>query len=276
MIKFFLVSINNEKIAYKVSKDGAIFYDSPKALMTRNLVDYFNEEDRDKILSLCDISNNSKLKTKESYLLVLIFALFLSCLFSAIPLSQTKAFIFNSIQPAGILIFPLTFIFLDTINEVFGRKQGRLAVYTASACMAISAAFITISLNFIVQQTTEHDSFITVFKELPKLLIINSLCVLIADTVNNFTYNLLKGYLRGKLLALRCYCSTLIGQFFYSITWIFLFFFEKLSTEEKISYIFANYGFKVLYGLAVCTPLTLLTVYIVKRVLYKGYVDTIE
>ncbi|MER5130227.1 queuosine precursor transporter [Serratia marcescens] len=276
MIKFFLVSINNEKIAYKVSKDGAIFYDSPKALMTRNLVDYFNEEDRDKILSLCDISNNSKLKTKESYLLVLIFALFLSCLFSAIPLSQTKSFIFNSIQPAGILIFPLTFIFLDTINEVFGRKQGRLAVYTASACMAISAAFITISLNFIVQQTTEHDSFITVFKELPKLLIINSLCVLIADTVNNFTYNLLKGYLRGKLLALRCYCSTLIGQFFYSITWIFLFFFEKLSTEEKISYIFANYGFKVLYGLAVCTPLTLLTVYIVKRVLYKGYVDTIE
>lgn len=276
MINFFLVSIKNGKIAYKVSKDGAIFYDSPKALMTRNLVDYFSEEDRDKILSLCDIPKNTKLKTKESYLLLLFFALFLSCLFSAIPLSQTKVSILNSIQPAGILIFPLTFVFLDTINEIFGRKQGRFAVYTASACMAVSALFINISLNFINQETIEHDSFITVFKELPKLLIINSLCVLIADTVNNFTYNILKGYLRGKLLALRCFCSTLIGQFFYSITWIFLFFFEKLSTEEKISYIFSNYGFKVLYGLAVCTPLTLLTVYIVRRVLYKGIVDTIE
>lgn len=276
MIRFFLVSTSNGKIAYKVSKDGAVFYDTPNVLMTRNLVDYFSEEDRDRILSLCDISKNSKLKTKESYLLVLIFALFLSCLFSAIPLSQTKASILNSIQPAGILIFPLTFVFLDTINEVFGRRQGRASVYIASTCMAISAAFIITSLNFINQETAEHDSFITVFKELPKLLIINSLCVLIADTVNNFTYNFLKGYLRGRLLALRCFCSTLIGQFFYSVTWIFLFFFEKLSTEEKISYIFANYGFKVLYGLAICTPLTLLTVYIVKRVLYKGHIDTIE
>lgn len=276
MVRFFLVSTENGKIAYKVSKDGAIFYDTPNILMTRNLVDYFSDDDKDKILSLCDISEGSKLKTKESYLLVLISALFLTCLFSAIPLSQTKATIFNSIQPAGILIFPLTFAFLDTINEVFGRKQGRASVYIASTCMAISASFIFISLGFISQEVAEHNSFVTVFKELPRLLLINSLCVLIADTINNFTYNFLKGYLRGKLLALRCFCSTLIGQFFYSITWIFLFFFEKLSTEEKLSYIFANYGFKVLYGLAICTPLTLLTVYIVKRVLYKGHISTVE
>lgn len=276
MIRFFLISTKNGKIAYKVSKDGAIFYDTPNVLMTRNLVDYFSDDERDEILSLCDISENSKLKTKESYLLVLLFALFLTCLFSAIPLSQTKATIFNSIQPAGILIFPLTFVFLDTINEAFGRRQGRASVYIASTCMAISAAFIFISLSFIDKETAEHNSFVTVFKELPKLLLINSLCVLIADTVNNFTYNFLKGYLRGELLALRCFSSTLIGQFFYSITWIFLFFFEKLSTEEKISYIFTNYGFKVLYGLAICTPLTLLIVHIVKRILYKGHISTMK
>jgi len=274
-VKFILVDIANNKISYKIRDGGAVFSDKVDTILHKNLVDFFSEDDKSKILASYGVSDAPVFLTKGESVFTILLTLFITCLFVAIPLSQTKVTILSYIQPGGILIFPITFVFLDSINEIFGRKKGKLAVATASLSLAIGSAFISISLRLSGVEATTHASFIAVYNDLPYLLLINSICVLLADNFNNIIYNNLKAHLRGSYLLFRCFVSTVIGQLIYSIVWILAFYHDKLEWNEKLIYILNNYEFKVLYSLVICAPLTLFTVWLAKKYIYDTRVKTL-
>ncbi|QUM88666.1 hypothetical protein HWV03_07535 [Moritella sp. 36] len=54
-----------------------------------------------------------------------LFTLFITFLLLAIPMSPDPVTTFNTVQPAGILIFPLTFIIIDSVNELFGYRENK-------------------------------------------------------------------------------------------------------------------------------------------------------
>ncbi|BEM31295.1 queuosine precursor transporter [Serratia ureilytica] len=267
-VRFILVGIANNKISYKIRDGGAVFSDNVDSILHKNLVDFFSEEDKSKILASYGISDAPVFLTKGESIFTILLTLFITCLFVAIPLSQTKVAILSYIQPGGIIIFPITFVFLDSINEIFGRKKGKLAIITASVSLAIASIFIFFSLKLKGVETASHANFIAVYTNLPRLLLINSICVLLADNFNNIIYNNLKAHLRGSYLLFRCFISTIIGQLVYSIVWILAFYHERLEWNEKITYILNNYEFKVIFSLLICAPLTLFTVWLAKTYIY--------
>ncbi|WP_440514937.1 queuosine precursor transporter [Serratia sarumanii] len=267
-VKFILVGIANNKISYKIRDGGAVFSDNVDSILHKNLVDFFSEEDKSKILASYGISDAPAFLTKGESIFTILLTLFITCLFVAIPLSQTKVAILSYIQPGGIIIFPITFVFLDSINEIFGRKKGKLAIITASVSLAIASIFIFFSLKLKGVETASHANFIAVYTNLPRLLLINSICVLLADNFNNIIYNNLKAHLRGSYLLFRCFISTIIGQLVYSIVWILAFYYDRLEWNEKITYILNNYEFKVIFSLLICAPLTLFTVWLAKTYIY--------
>lgn len=267
-VRFILVGIANNKISYKIRDGGAVFSDNVDSILHKNLVDFFSEEDKSKILASYGISDAPVFLTKGESIFTILLILFITCLFVAIPLSQTKVAILSYIQPGGILIFPITFVFLDSINEIFGRKKGKLAIITASVSLAIASIFIFFSLKLKGVETASHANFIAVYTNLPRLLLINSICVLLADNFNNIIYNNLKAHLRGSYLLFRCFISTIIGQLVYSIVWILAFYHDRLEWNEKITYILNNYEFKVIFSLIICAPLTLFTVWLAKTYIY--------
>ncbi|HBC5194965.1 queuosine precursor transporter [Serratia ureilytica] len=267
-VRFILVGIANNKISYKIRDGGAVFSDNVDSILHKNLVDFFSEEDKSKILASYGISDAPVFLTKGESIFTILLTLFITCLFVAIPLSQTKVAILSYIQPGGIIIFPITFVFLDSINEIFGRKKGKLAIITASVSLAIASIFIFFSLKLKGVETVSHANFIAVYTNLPRLLLINSICVLLADNFNNIIYNNLKAHLRGSYLLFRCFISTIIGQLVYSIVWILAFYHDRLEWNEKITYILNNYEFKVIFSLIICAPLTLFTVWSAKTYIY--------
>ncbi|WP_337043911.1 queuosine precursor transporter [Serratia nevei] len=267
-VRFILVGIANNKISYKIRDGGAVFSDNVDSILHKNLVDFFSEEDKSKILASYGISDAPVFLTKGESIFTILLTLFITCLFVAIPLSQTKVAILSYIQPGGIIIFPITFVFLDSINEIFGRKKGKLAIIMASVSLAIASIFIFFSLKLKGVETVSHANFIAVYNNLPRLLLINSICVLLADNFNNIIYNNLKAHLRGNYLLFRCFISTIIGQLVYSIVWILGFYHDKLEWNEKITYILNNYEFKVIFSLTICAPLTLFTVWLAKTYIY--------
>lgn len=267
-VRFILVGIANNKISYKIRDGGAVFSDNVDSILHKNLVDFFSEEDKSKILASYGISDAPVFLTKGESIFTILLTLFITCLFVAIPLSQTKVAILSYIQPGGIIIFPITFVFLDSINEIFGRKKGKLAIITASVSLAIASIFIFFSLKLKGVETVSHANFIAVYTNLPRLLLINSICVLLADNFNNIIYNNLKAHLRGSYLLFRCFVSTIIGQLVYSIVWILAFYHDRLEWNEKITYILNNYEFKVIFSLIICAPLTLFTVWLAKTYIY--------
>ncbi|WJD90476.1 queuosine precursor transporter (plasmid) [Serratia marcescens] len=267
-VRFILVGIANNKISYKIRDGGAVFSDNVDSILHKNLVDFFSEEDKSKILASYGISDAPVFLTKGESIFTILLTLFITCLFVAIPLSQTKVAILSYIQPGGIIIFPITFVFLDSINEIFGRKKGKLAIITASVSLAIASVFIFFSLKLKGVETVSHANFIAVYTNLPRLLLINSICVLLADNFNNIIYNNLKAHLRGGYLLFRCFISTIIGQLVYSLVWILAFYHDRLEWNEKITYILNNYEFKVIFSLIICAPLTLFTVWLAKTYIY--------
>ncbi|WP_193160983.1 queuosine precursor transporter [Serratia ureilytica] len=267
-VRFILVGIANNKISYKIRDGGAVFSDNVDSILHKNLVDFFSEEDKSKILASYGISDAPVFLTKGESIFTILLTLFITCLFVAIPLSQTKVAILSYVQPGGILVFPITFVFLDSINEIFGRKKGKLAIITASLSLAIASVFIFFSLKLKGVETASHANFITVYTNLPRLLLINSICVLLADNFNNVIYNNLKAHLRGNYLLFRCFISTIIGQLVYSIVWILAFYHDRLEWNEKITYILNNYEFKVVFSLIICAPLTLFTAWLAKTYIY--------
>ena len=267
-VRFILVGIANNKISYKIRDGGAVFSDNVDSILHKNLVDFFSEEDKSKILASYGISDAPVFLTKGESIFTILLTLFITCLFVAIPLSQTKVAILSYIQPGGIITFPITFVFLDSINEIFGRKKGKLAIITASVSLAIASIFIFFSLKLKGVETVSHANFIAVYTNLPRLLLINSICVLLADNFNNIIYNNLKAHLRGSYLLFRCFISTIIGQLVYSIVWILAFYHDRLEWNEKITYILNNYEFKVIFSLIICAPLTLFTVWLAKTYIY--------
>ncbi|HID8218936.1 TPA: queuosine precursor transporter [Serratia marcescens] len=268
-VRFILVDISNNRVSYRIREDGAIFSDDTHAVLHKNLVDFFNEKDKGKILAAYGIDNESPFLSRGDTAQTIIFGLFITCLLIAIPLSQTKVLIGSNIQPGGIFIFPLTFIFLDTINEIFGRRKGRISVVTAALCLMTSALFVSFSLLLPGMEKSSHDKFIGVYQNLPYLLMTNAICVLIADSANNSIYNFLKGYFRGGFLWLRCAITTVVGQLIYSAIWISIFFYGKISFEEQLHFIISNYEFKVIYSFIVCTPMTVFLVWVAKKFIYS-------
>lgn len=270
VVRFILVDISNNRVSYRIREDGAIFSDDTHAVLHKNLVDFFNEKDKSKILAAYGIEKDSPFLSRGDTAQTVIFSLFITCLLIAIPFSQTKVLVWSYIQPGGILIFPLTFIFLDAINEIFGRRKGRISVIIASLCLMTSALFVSLCLLLPGAENSSHNKFIEVYQYLPSLLMTNAICVLIADSANNSIYNALKGYFRGGFLWLRCTITTVVGQLIYSAIWISIFFFGKISLEEQLHYIISNYEFKVIYSFIVCTPMTVFLVWLAKKFIYSN------
>ncbi|WP_443006164.1 MULTISPECIES: VUT family protein [unclassified Serratia (in: enterobacteria)] len=147
---------------------------------------------------------------------------------------------------------------------MYGRKHARNVILIGSLSLLFASLFIYLSINLssIDQGSGEHYNF--VFSNLPYLFVINALCLLLADGINNSIYSRMKLYSNGNFLLLRCLISIVFGQFLYSVIWILLFFGAELGWRELLGYVFSNYLFKLLYSFFVCIPLTFSTVIFIR------------
>lgn len=267
MDNFKLIDVNENIVSYMVSNGSTIFKENTKNIVIRNLFEFFSENDRERILSSLPDKQKQNHMTRRLYLYTFLLCLYMLSFMCSIPLSQNEIKIFSYIQPGGILIFPLSFVFIDSINEIFGRKHAKIAVHIICICLILGAFSFYISNMLVGLNLTKSSAFSLVYSNLPRLLIINAICVIVADSVNNYCYSHLRYYSRGKLFLLRCAVSTIIGQLLYSVIWILVFFHGTIPLIAQISLIISNYEFKFLYGFIFCLPLTFSIVFTIKKLI---------
>ncbi|AHF76956.1 hypothetical protein Sant_1904 [Sodalis praecaptivus] len=264
-----LEKITNNNISYRVKKGGHIFRDSADSLVRNHLIDFFSAHDRHTILVSCSLSPLDLNRYKEFTIFIVLLTLFVSSLLIAIPLSPNTISVFSGLQPGGILIFPLSFAFLDTINEIFGRKHARNTVLICACALLLAAGGIWLSLQLPGENPEQTKHYQATFSPLPWLFFINFICLLTADNANNYIYSRFKELCNGHYLVFRCLVSTLIGQFLYSLIWILMFFTTRMPLGDMLHYVLSNYLFKVVYSLLVCIPITFILVSGIRRELFK-------
>jgi len=79
---------------------------------------------------------------KYSSWFVLVVAIFVTCLITANITAVKLVTVFGFVLPAGIIIFPISYIFGDILTEVYGYRQARRVIWLGFFCNLIAVVAI--------------------------------------------------------------------------------------------------------------------------------------
>ncbi|MEX2217183.1 MAG: queuosine precursor transporter [Phycisphaerales bacterium] len=129
---------------------------------------------------------------------------------------------------AGMLSFPITFVLTDLLNEYFGRRNARRAVYIAFAMGALAFALIGVARALPILEgipgTATGASFENIFGAAALMYLASIAAFLIGSLLDILLFGIFKRMTGGRMVWLRATGSTVISQLFDSFL-VTIFFF---------------------------------------------------
>jgi len=202
---------------------------------------------------------------RYSYWFVFVVAIFVTCLVTANIISVKLVNIFGLVLPAGILIFPVSYISGDILTEVYGYAQARRVIWLGFFCNFI--VVIAVWLGKVMPPASFWDAQLAYERILgftPRLLAASFLAYLIGEFFNAFVMAKMKIVTNGRWLWMRTIGSTLVGQGFDSMVFITLAFAGTIPSKALALAVITQWLIKSAYE-AAATPLTYISVGFLKR-----------
>lgn len=148
-----------------------------------------------------------------SHRLVIIVAIFVTCLITANIIAVKVVSIGALIMPAAIIVFPLSYIFGDVLTEVYGFRTTRRVIWLGFACNLIFVIFVWAGqLLPAASFWTGQEAYETILGYTPRLLAASFCGYLVGEFVNSLVLAKLKILTRGRWLWTRTIGSTVVGQ----------------------------------------------------------------
>jgi len=204
---------------------------------------------------------------------VIITAIFVTCLITANITAVKLIDLFGLVLPAGIIIFPLSYITGDVLTEVYGYSRARRVIWLGFFCNFI--AVVAIWIGQILPAASFWDgqeAYTRILGFAPRILASSFLAYLVGEFANSFVLAKLKISTRGRWLWLRTIGSTLVGQGLDSLIFITLAFVGTISPSALLLAIVTQWLAKSIYE-AAATPLTYAVVNFLKRKEKMDYYD---
>jgi queuosine precursor transporter len=167
--------------------------------------------------------------------------------------------------PAGILCFPITYIFGDVLVEVYGYARTRRVIWTGLACQVLMAGFYYLSTLLAPAVFWQGQEAWTTFFSMSPRIVDGSLAAYAAgEFVNAIVMSKMKMRTAGRHLWMRTIGSTLIGEGVDTAVFNVVAFLGVFASGDLLSIIVSGYLLKVGYEV-VATPLTYAVVGWLKR-----------
>jgi uncharacterized integral membrane protein (TIGR00697 family) len=210
---------------------------------------------------------------KTSFWFVTIAALFVTCLITANIIAVKFILLLGFLVPAGVIVFPLSYLFGDVLTEVYGYAATRLVIWLGFFCNLIAVIAFTIG-GIAPAAPFWHDqtAYNTILGFTPRLLLGSFVAYLIGEFTNSFILAKLKIATKGRWLWTRTIGSTLIGEGFDTLIFILVAFWGVLPIGSMVQAILTQWIFKVIYEI-IATPFTYWIVSFLKR---KESLDTYD
>jgi queuosine precursor transporter len=199
--------------------------------------------------------------------LVVVTALFVTSLLTANIIAVKLVALGDLVVPAGVVIFPLSYIFGDVLTEVYGYRQARRVIWLGFLCNLLMVAAIWVGgLLPAAGFWDGQAAYERILGFTPRLLAASFAAYLVGEFANSYVLARLKMATRGRWLWTRTIGSTLVGQGLDSAVFITLAFAGVMPTADALlSAIFTQWLLKSAYEIVV-TPLTYVVVGFLKRV----------
>ena len=209
---------------------------------------------------------------KVSMLFVVLAVLFTSCIVLANIAAAKQLQFFSWNMPAGVLVFPISYIVSDVMVEVYGFKTFKNVIFLGFAMNLLAVLIFTVANVWSAPIWFEGaEAFDFVVSSTPRLLVAGLSAYLLGSWVNGIIMSKMKlsAYKNGTTegFKLRAVVSTLAGEFVDSMIFIPIAFLGVLPLEQIPSMIIVQVLFKTLYEIIIL-PVTSLVVAKVKN--YEG------
>ncbi len=197
-------------------------------------------------------------------ILLVITAIFVTCLITANIIAVKLIVIFGHVLPAAIIIFPISYIIGDILTEVYGYRYARAIIWLGFLCNLIAVAAIWAAGLIPAASFWEtQDSYDAILGYSPRLLVASFAAYLVGELANSSLLAKMKILTKGRWLWTRTIGSTIVGQGIDSMVFITIAF--SGGDAPIVTLILTQWIAKVGYEIAL-TPLTYAIVSQLKRI----------
>lgn len=204
---------------------------------------------------------------------IVVIAIFITSLITSNIISVKLIMLFGIVLPAGVIIFPISYVVGDILTEVYGYSHARRVIWLGFLCNLI--LMISIWFTGLLKPAPFWDgqsAYIKILGFTPRLLVASFTAYLFGEFVNAFVLARMKIATNGKWLWCRTISSTFFGQGLDSLLFITISFAGTIPIQNLLPIIVSQWFFKTAYEAAL-TPLTYLAVNFLK---YKENLDTYD
>ena len=204
----------------------------------------------------------------------LVMAAFVTVLLCANLIGASKlATVFGFTFGAGVLFFPISYVFGDVLTEVYGYARARKVVWAGFGALLFASLMSAIVLAFPPASGWPHQAaFETVFGGTPRIALASLIAYFSGELTNSFVLAKMKVKTEGRFLWMRTIGSTIAGEAVDSLIFYPLAFLGVWTTRQVLAVMFSNYLIKVGWE-AVMTPFTYRIVGFLKRAEGEDYYD---
>ena len=204
----------------------------------------------------------------------LVMAAFVTVLLCANVIGAAKvAEIGGFVFGAGVLFFPISYVFGDILTEVYGYARARKVVWAGFGALAFASFMSWAILAFPPATGWPHqDAYETVFGSTPRIVLASLIAYFSGEFCNSYVLAKMKLVTKGRRLWTRTIGSTIVGEavdsaIFYPVAFLWVW-----ETELVWRVMVSNYLLKVLWE-TVMTPFTYRVVNFLKRAESEDYFD---
>lgn len=174
---------------------------------------------------------------------------------------------------AGVLFFPISYVFGDILTEVYGYAKARRVVWAGFAAMAFASfmAWVVVQLPPATGWPNQA-AYETIFGATPRIVLASLLAFWAGEFVNAYVLARMKVWSEGRALWLRMIGSTGIGQGVDSLIFYPVAFYGVWSDALLVTVMVSNYLLKVIWEI-VALPFTYRIVAWLKRVENEDHYD---
>jgi queuosine precursor transporter len=179
------------------------------------------------------------------------------------------------IYGAGVLFFPISYLFGDILTEVYGYARSRKVIWAGFGAL-IFASFMSVFVTYLPSAPTmdpeRQRAIELIFGSTPRIVLASLTAFWIGEFVNSFVLAKIKLWMNGRFLFVRTIASTIFGETADSLVFYPIAFYGIWSNEQLINVMIGNYFIKVLWEV-LATPFTYLIVGFLKQAESEDYYD---
>lgn len=169
------------------------------------------------------------------------------------------------VLPAGLILFPLTYLLGDVLTEVYGFTEARRVIWFGMLCNLFMAFMCRLAIILPASDSWSYnEAFSQILGNGSRLMAVSTLAYFIGEFMNATIVAKLKVKMQGRFFWIRALCGSWIGEGIETALFVPLAFYGTMPNDQLLKLGLFYYGFKILYAL--CTlPLANKLVTILKR-----------